>query len=329
MALNETFPAAPAGSHKLVVRARDGAGRTSEATQLIQVKPLTAFPTLARRGELDRLAAAARSRTIGRSPSATAVQGIDLDLDTCTIRCKDSFELGYYPADGCAAGYTSNLHFRIGATLRNRGTHGAAFEQNWVVYNTPERPGSWQPGYPKILAPAGGLYVAPGAAFSLNDAYAPTAATSTLEPGEHRFVFMVDPDNRIPEANENNNTLTCTLKVTGATSPPPSPEDLAVTAVTVTPTSGPPSTPFRVKTVVRNAGGTAASGNIAVRCEPGGSRTISDLAAGASVQVEMSPTNYPMPPGSKTAACTVDPYSQRPDPNRTNNTRTTKFEVTQ
>lgn len=224
--LSETFPAAAEGPQQLVVRASDAAGRTREVTELIEVRPATAFPTLARRADLDRLAQAVRSRrslireTIAPGAGSNQpVHGVDLALDSCTIRCKPSAELESYPADGCAKGYTSDLHFRVGVTLRNRGTEGAAFEQNWVVYSHRERPGGWQPGYPRVLAPAGGFYVAPGAVFSGHDAFAPVAAEGGLAAGEHRFVFKIDPDNRIQEADEQNNTVACTLTVVAPTAP--------------------------------------------------------------------------------------------------------------
>lgn len=219
--LSETFPTSAAGTQQLAVRASDVAGRIREVTERIEVKPPTALPTLARRTDLDRLAQAERSRRsqireaiAPGAASSQPVPGVDLALDSCTIRCKPSAELESYPADGCAKGYTSTLHFRIGATLRNRGTEGAAFEENWAVYGNRERPGGWQRGHPRILAPAGGLYVAPGAMFSGNDAFAPVAVEGGLAAGEHRFVFMVDPDNRIKEANEDNNTVVCMLTVT-------------------------------------------------------------------------------------------------------------------
>lgn len=171
----------------------------------------------------------------GRVPAATTARraparlttGPDMTVANCAVRC-----LGPKPSLAevpCPLGFDPAIHQakvtydvqnigNVGVMLGGPSGHqeGRTELRMWVTYLD----GS-QEGLAKV-APATGLYLAARTSYS-DQTFELDSRTSRLRPGVHKFTVSVDPDRRIAELNEENNSVECYFQVVGRQSPPTQP----------------------------------------------------------------------------------------------------------
>jgi hypothetical protein len=235
----------------------------------------------------------------------------DLYISSCRIEPLNSYE--WYKGE---------------VTVTNHGTNTApaslAGRSTIVEYDSHPDKG----GMTVILAPDGGLYLAPGQSWT----YQIGSITFSPDPQPSTQTFRIRP--RDDERSHANNDRTCSVPPhPGTPSPPPSLADLTVSQVSVTPLSGPPSTEFVVTVTVANQGEAAfqSSGSqpVWVRCTiPDEIEYLGSLAPGATETFTL-PVTHQLTPGDKETTCTVDPFPSKVDESdEDNNSRTASFVVT-
>lgn len=257
------------------------------------------------------------------SEEAQGPQGPDLVLESCEIRCNRG---GGYSTEVCDQyGYRDDFLYLVIANLTNEGDEAASIESGWKVWSATHQRGNSAPvpvGWAAAQeAAAGGIYLTPGTELTGGNRPAVTGLSDLLA-GTHRIVITADPDNKIAETDENNNTSECVWEVVSL--PPPPPFDLAVTNVSVSPQSGPPGTDFQFTVTVKNIGG-AYFDVLNTTCQPGTGFNKQYLEENESVT-----RTYTIPgtmtPGEKTITCAVTAF--KPEENKSNNSMSATFSVT-
>lgn len=155
----------------------------------------------------------------------------------------------------------------------------------------------------RVWVPAGGLYLPPGQSWDPEfEFYFPYDAPT------RSMTFVLAP--RDDERSHANNERTCTVPP-HTMEPAPTPEaELVVSGLTVTPSSGPPSTEFAVTVTVENRGRgefapSSSQNGGSVRCTlPDESDTFRSLGAGETRQFTFR-TSHSFAPGEKETTCTV------------------------
>ncbi len=210
--------------------------------------------------------------------------------------------------------------------MRNVGEEAAYFADGWRMWRVIP-PGGFGGAIPvdalqRQTAPLGGFTLKAGA--EIPASWGPMLYDLVLSPGTHSVEFIVDPDNRIAESNEGNNSIRCSWNVVAMA--PEAPFDLAITDLSVSPQSGPSFENFEISITVKNQG-RALFDTINTVCRPGGSF----YDAGLDENEERTSTHLipagTLPPGTITLTCTVDSINYT-DSDTSNNTRTTTFTVT-
>jgi subtilase family serine protease len=208
----------------------------------------------------------------------------------------------------------------IDTAVKNTGSAPATIEENWpIVYWVYGSSADLAGSHWGIWGPPGGRVLMPGEEINVSM----WECIVAQPPGTIRqLYYKADPSNKIYEASETNNELTCQYTIPQYST---STIDVAVLTVQPTPLSGPSaSTLFKFTVTVKNVGNvTVPTTN--VTCSPGaGTKTISALAPGATQTVTLEMT-YHMPAGQKTVTCTA---SADNDANSANNKATATFTVT-
>ena len=258
------------------------------------------------------------------APAPAQNVGPDLTLGACEVLCNRG---GGYSKQVCQQyGHSNQFTYKVRAAMKNTGNDAASIEGGWRVWGATHQQGNAAPapsGSAQIqTATAGGVYLPAGATVSGSNS--PVLYNlKNLPPGAHRVVFTADPDNRIAETGEGNNTSQCAWTVVAM--PPTPPYDLTITQVSVSPPSGPPATNFQFTVTVKNIGGATFDG-FNTRCEPGTSFNKPKLEENETVSRTISIPG-PMTPGSKTINCTVNSF--QPEQNTSNNAMSRTFTVTQ
>ena len=151
-----------------------------------------------------------------------------------------------------------------------------------------------------------------------------------LTPGTYAFTAMVEPDNRVEEANESNNQMPCSLTITA----PPSRSDLVISSMTLNPAQPSTNSAFNLEVTIRNQGegpavippstyilsgaphaGSALEYNGST-LNPGGTKTYLMGATGDGAQR-----------GTRTWTIRLDPNSRVPETNESNNEGTISVTV--
>jgi subtilase family serine protease len=156
------------------------------------------------------------------------------------------------------------------------------------------------------------------------EAWFAVSIPSDLPLGNHTSTVRVDPRKLVAEANEGNNSCSVTWNRIGTVVPA---TDLEVSAVSVTPPSGPPDAPFKFLVTVRNAAG-PTPGDFWVTCDRSTAvLKVSGLAPQQTRQLSF-PIAPPFTPGSRTVTCTADESFKVLDRNQSNNRKSVTFTVT-
>jgi hypothetical protein len=247
----------------------------------------------------------------------------DLRPGPCAVLC-DRGE--GYSVNVCSQyGYSSQFKYKVIAGMRNVSDETAYFAVGWRMWQVIPLSGLGAAIPVDVLqlqkAPPGGYYLRGRADMPVSRG--PMLFNLVLSPGTHSVEFIVDPDNRIVETNEGNNTIRCSWNVVAMA--PDAPFDLAITDLSVSPRSGPSYENFELTVTVKNLG-SALFDTINTVCRPGGSFYDSGLD-----ENEERTSTYFIPvtlsPGTITLTCTVDAINYT-DSDTSNNTMTTTFTVT-
>lgn len=171
---------------------------------------------------------------------------------------------------------------------------------------------------------ASAVWMPAGHVFHEGTGWFAVAIPASLPVGQHTATVRTDPRQIVPEGNEGNNS--CSVSFNRIVIVPPT--DVEVTAVTVSPSSGPPEAPFKFTVTVRNAAGPTAP-DFYVTCDRTSLWTkVSGLALNQSREL-VFPLSPLFPPGNRTVTCTADKSNQVVDNNRTNNQKSVTFTVTE
>jgi len=178
-----------------------------------------------------------------------------------------------------------------------------------------------------------GLTIGPGATASIAFYWSPFSH----DPGTYSLTLVADPDNRVLESNEDNNTLSCGDVVV---SPPARDADLVITNVELTTSPITTATDFHIRITVANQGtgpasitynsfgtGVIVQSNQSSYVYPPNFATWT-LAAGASQTFEVAPNWGYIQLGTHDWVFTVDPQHQVFESNEDNNTFTLSVTVT-
>ena len=211
----------------------------------------------------------------------------------------------------------SPLHHMMKITIKNIGGSPATFLDGAVIvkYNARPSQGAW--AEKRINAPVGGLYLVAGAEWSCQE-------FTYFDAGLQNITYTLDPNNTVAESNENNNTYTIPVPPPNPPSPIP---DLTITNFKIEPATT-PGTYFNITAIVKNVGaGESNCPGVTVNCSIGGTvGTLGAIPVGQS-RTFVLPVNWQLPPGAKTATCTVDPNNVCKESDENNNTATTTFVV--
>nr|WP_319374733.1 CARDB domain-containing protein [uncultured Methanobacterium sp.] len=197
----------------------------------------------------------------------------------------------------------TNVPYTVNVTIWNKGTL-AANNFNVTLYD-----GTTQIGQQTITT------LTPGATTTLNYTF------TTNTPGTHTLKAQVDPNNTIPENNENNNIITTNTTVTAIA-------DLTPLNLQT------PTTPYLNNTYTINAtiknNGTLDTGAFNVKLVDGtttlGTQRITNLAAGTTTTLTWTWT--PTTTGTHTLTLNTDRNYEIPESNENNNIITTNTTVT-
>lgn len=182
---------------------------------------------------------------------------------------------------------------------------------------------------------APGMYIlSSGLTIPAGGGMTPSASTtetlSRMAPGTYKFRTMIDPDNKVYETNENNNTCDCQMTVLPRTKWP----DLVITSLAVDPPNPVGTSPFKLIATVLNQGNDYAiliQGNPVVSADPyGGDGFVSNytkLMPGQSMAFSITPKTAGALPGTRTWSVLIDRSKQVMESNRSNNTKTITFTV--
>lgn len=211
----------------------------------------------------------------------------------------------------------SPLHHMMQITTKNIGGSPTTFLDGAAIvkYNARPSQGAW--AEKRISAPSGGLYLISGAEWSCKE-------FTYFDEGLQNMTYTVDPNNVVAETNENNNTYTIAV-------PPPNPPkpipDFTITSFKIEPASA-PGTYFNITAVVKNVGAAESNcPNVEVNCSIGGKLGYLRAIPIGGTQTFVFPITWQLPPGTKTATCTVDPTNVCQESDENNNSATTTFVV--
>ena len=225
------------------------------------------------------------------------------------------------PAD---AAHNNQVDFAL--VLANDGTGPALFPSGYI-YGV--RLDDMGPAVGGAGFNTNGLSLAPGATEQVALSWVPTPGIF----GTYAPSVMVDPDNRVLESNETNNTISCGEVVVA---PPALVADLVITNVELTTSPITTATDFHIRITVANQGTSPAVINYpqlivysaqSFYVYPPNFATWT-LAAGASQTFEVAPNWGAIAVGTHGWLFTVDPGHQVYESNETNNTFTLNVTVT-
>jgi hypothetical protein len=159
-----------------------------------------------------------------------------------------------------------------------------------------------------------------------------TCSAVRLAPGPFDWTIKVDPENRISEANENNNTMTVSGTITGDPSTSP---DLAITAINQVPPNPLEGQSWRFEVSIMNQGSTNAfipKGYDYMAHNASGSWV--GITGGSNITIAPGQTfngiQYPgnAPSGTNQVTFKVDPENALNETNEANNQLTASYTVT-
>ena len=255
------------------------------------------------------------------APTPTAPAPLpDLVVESCKLYCIRNGDSWTSPPE-CSGGIDPSLYkVEIRGVVRNAGVAGTfvggVFTDTLRDADPATAPLGANRSLPEMWMSAGYIFSGQG--------WFEVPIPSDFPLGSHTSVVRVDPRKLVPEANENNNFCSITWNRIGTVAVP---TDLDVTAVAVSPASGPPDTPFQFTVTVRNSAG-PTPGDFWVGCDRSlTAHKVSGLAPSQSKQL-VFPISTPFTPGSRTVTCTVDEAHKVLDRNPSNNKKSVTFTVT-
>jgi subtilase family serine protease len=157
-----------------------------------------------------------------------------------------------------------------------------------------------------------------------------TRDVASLAPGTYTYQATVDPNNKVGETNENNNTTSCQVTILARTRFP----DLIITSLVLDPPAPSGTAPFKLNVTVKNQGNDLArffQGFDVVSGDPYAGKVAepyeTTLAAGASKVYTIAPTTGGSVPGTRTWTIVLDQYNKVPESDENNNQKTISVTV--